>query len=178
MGIMLGTAILSIFPNPKLNSATLLYKNIPSHNVSYAIVTSPNVIVNSVKMENVPKPTSTPIPTQSSSKTDQKNIISSIAKSITPTIISEADIRAYITTKFGVYASVATCIAQHESGFNPNAIHYNSNGTIDRGVFQINSIHGYDPSTLFNWKDNIDIAYTMSGAGTIWDAWATKPYCT
>lgn len=37
------------------------------------------------------------------------------------------------------YALLITSIAQHESGFDPIAIHKNTNGTVDYGLMQVNS---------------------------------------
>lgn len=39
----------------------------------------------------------------------------------------------------GVPAYVAEAIIQHESRWNPFAVRYNRNGTVDRGLWQINS---------------------------------------
>ena len=54
------------------------------------------------------------------------------------------------------------CIAKKESKFNPNAISRNSNGSVDIGVMQINSVHlkelkkyGFQKEHLFNPKINI-----------------------
>lgn len=41
-----------------------------------------------------------------------------------------------------VEAPWAASIALAESGGDPNAINHNSNGSIDRGLWQINSVHG------------------------------------
>lgn len=53
-------------------------------------------------------------------------------------------------------------IAKKESKFNPNAINRNSNGSVDIGVMQINSVHlkelekyGFRKEHLFNPKINI-----------------------
>lgn len=53
-------------------------------------------------------------------------------------------------------------IAKIESNFNPNAVNKNSNGSIDMGVMQINSVHlkelekrGFNKEHLFDPKINI-----------------------
>lgn len=53
-------------------------------------------------------------------------------------------------------------IAKIESKFNPNAINRNTNGTVDIGIMQINSVHmkelikrGFRQEHLFNPKINI-----------------------
>lgn len=49
-----------------------------------------------------------------------------------------------------------------ESKWNAFAINdTNRNGTTDRGVAQVNSVHGYSEAILFNYKENIRIAYQM-----------------
>lgn len=120
---------------------------------------SNKTITSSVNMDQVPTPTPVPVVIAASAPSPQGVITS------------------YITQKFGSTANIALCIAYHESGYRADAINYNWNGSIDRGVFQINSIHGYDPSSLFDWKQNIDIAYQMSGGGYDWNPWTTKHYC-
>ena len=66
-------------------------------------------------------------------------------------------------------------IARCESGLNPLATNKNKNGTVDRGILQINSIHGLRNS--YDWKTNIDFAiqklYTLRG----WKDWASSYKC-
>jgi len=51
------------------------------------------------------------------------------------------------------------CIAKLESSFNAKARNFNTNGTIDIGLFQINSIWRKEcPKTLFSLENNIDCA--------------------
>jgi hypothetical protein len=50
-------------------------------------------------------------------------------------------------------------VAKAESRLDPNAINYNTNGTVDRGIFQVNSIWG-DWST-FDVDENIANAYEI-----------------
>jgi hypothetical protein len=66
-------------------------------------------------------------------------------------------------------------IAMWESSMNPNAININRNGSIDCGIMQINSIHGYDCEWLKNPKNNIEVArkiYDKQGL----QAWASYNY--
>ena len=51
-------------------------------------------------------------------------------------------------------APVMAAIARAESGGNPHAQHVNSDGSVDRGLWQINSSHGYSPASSFNPLDN------------------------
>lgn len=51
------------------------------------------------------------------------------------------------------------CIAKLESSFNSKARNFNTNGTIDIGLFQINSIWRKEcPKTLYSIENNIDCA--------------------
>lgn len=84
----------------------------------------------------------------------------------------KCEIMAYILEKFGDDASDAiTMLNKCENhSLNPKATNTaNSNGTVDRGVFQINSVHGGDE--MYNWKTNIDTAYRIfKNRG--WSAWS------
>jgi hypothetical protein len=68
-------------------------------------------------------------------------------------------------------AFMAAEIATAESGGRQNATDNNSNGTVDRGYWQVNSIHGalstYDPA------GNAQAAVELSGDGTNWSPWVT-----
>ena len=54
-------------------------------------------------------------------------------------------------------------IAYAESGLRYNAYNFNSNGSSDYGVFQINSIHTKRFGELFktDWKENIRVAHVI-----------------
>ena len=66
--------------------------------------------------------------------------------------------------------AVAVSLAENTTS-NPTATHINSTGTIDRGLWQINSVHGslssYDPQA------NANAAYQLSRGGTDWSPWVT-----
>lgn len=85
----------------------------------------------------------------------------------------KCQIMAYIVEKFQDHADDAITILNkcENSSFNAKATNHNSNGTIDRGVFQINSIHGGDE--LYDWKTNVDVAHKIfKKAGNRWTPWA------
>ena len=73
------------------------------------------------------------------------------------------------------------CIAKHESNMNPKAINlHNHNKTIDRGLFQINSVHkdtcNVAEEDLFDVRININCAikvYELQGL----KAWYTYKFC-
>lgn len=66
-------------------------------------------------------------------------------------------------------AGIAAAVALAESGGNPNATNTNGNGTIDRGLWQINSIHG--ARSTFDITANAKAAIAISSNGTNWDPW-------
>lgn len=90
-------------------------------------------------------------------------------------VISGAQVAALVKAA-GFPASVhvtMVAIAKAESGWNTTAINTaNSNGSIDRGLFQVNSIHRYDAARLLS-----DAQYNTECAKRIYDllglgAWA------
>jgi hypothetical protein len=64
---------------------------------------------------------------------------------------------------------LAVAIALAESGGRANASNRNSDGSIDRGLWQINSIHG--GLSTFNPLANARAAYSISGGGRNWNPW-------
>lgn len=66
---------------------------------------------------------------------------------------------------------IAAAIAMAESEGNSGATDCDSNGSVDRGLWQINSVHGslstYDPMS------NARAAVSISNNGTNWGAWTT-----
>jgi len=68
-------------------------------------------------------------------------------------------------------APMAAAIAMAESGGNAAASNANTNSSIDRGLWQINSIHGSQSS--FDVMTNARAAVAISGNGQSWRAWCT-----
>jgi hypothetical protein len=68
-------------------------------------------------------------------------------------------------------AFTAAEIAEAESGGQQYAEGGNSNGTVDRGYWQINSSHG--PLSTFGAYGNARAAVLISGDGTDWAPWTT-----
>jgi hypothetical protein len=67
----------------------------------------------------------------------------------------------------------AIAIADAESGFALNAIHVNTSST-DYGLWQINSVHGYNSQQLLSDANyNATAAYQISTSGTNWCPWVT-----
>lgn len=69
--------------------------------------------------------------------------------------------------QYGVPPSIALGIASHESKFNPNATHLNTNGTTDYGVMQLNDsvlqTYGLTPAQAFDPQTNINTAMQLLG---------------
>ena len=95
-------------------------------------------------------------------------ILSPIAKDIVEGTTSDnlSDIEKIILNVFGERNfQVARSIAKAESGLSETAFHANTNGTIDVGVFQINSVHfnkeGCSLKEIVNAEANIKCAYKI-----------------
>jgi hypothetical protein len=80
-------------------------------------------------------------------------------------------------------AKVLTCIAKHESSYNPYAInrHGNRNHTVDRGLFQINDVNV--PLCHVNSADLYDIRVNTKCAIQVYhhqglEAWSTYHFCS
>lgn len=70
--------------------------------------------------------------------------------------------------------STAVAVALAESSGRTDATNNNSNGTIDRGVWQINSIHTEATGDMFNPTDNARAAKMIwAAAGNSWQPWST-----
>lgn len=66
---------------------------------------------------------------------------------------------------------MAAAIALAESSGNPNSENHNTDGSIDRGLWQINSVHG--AQSTFNIPANTKAAISISSNGRDWSPWAT-----
>lgn len=70
------------------------------------------------------------------------------------------------------WSYVMAAIAMAESHGNPHAHHVDSNGSVDYGLWQINSVHGYTPQSSYDPEKNAKQAvavFKSSGPG----AWST-----
>jgi hypothetical protein len=68
-------------------------------------------------------------------------------------------------------AFMAAEIATAESGGHQYATDYDSNGSVDRGYWQVNSING--ALSTFDPAGNARAAVQLSGNGTNWSPWVT-----
>jgi Lysozyme like domain len=69
------------------------------------------------------------------------------------------------------YALIASAIAEAESSGNSGATDNDANGTTDRGLWQINSVHG--AQSTYNPLANARAAVAISNNGTNWTPWVT-----
>lgn len=86
------------------------------------------------------------------------------------------EIYLYIIEKFGDDgANAITMIRKCEnSTFDQTRTNHNRNGTIDYGIFQVNSIHAarYGSEFMTDWKANVDTAYEIyKAAGKKFTPW-------
>jgi hypothetical protein len=70
-----------------------------------------------------------------------------------------------------IAADIAAAVALAESGGDPNASNTNANGSIDRGLWQINSVHG--AQSTFDVTANTKAAIAISNNGKNWNPWVT-----
>lgn len=68
-------------------------------------------------------------------------------------------------------AAMAASIAEAESGGNSAAYDNDSNGSIDRGLWQINSVHG--AQSTYDVMGNARAAVAISNNGKDWSPWVT-----
>ena len=70
---------------------------------------------------------------------------------------------------------VAGAVARAESSLYTCATNYNSGGSVDRGLWQINvrAHPEFDPIRLFEQDYNARAAFLVSSHGTNWNPWTT-----
>lgn len=67
---------------------------------------------------------------------------------------------------------MAVAVALAESGGRPGVINTaNRDGSRDRGVWQINTVHGGSDAELLNPATNASYAYRISSGGSDWSPW-------
>lgn len=67
---------------------------------------------------------------------------------------------------------IAVAVALAESGGNSLAVHRNANGSTDYGLWQVNSVHGFDTDQLLEAVGNGFAAHHVWEAQG-WNAWTT-----
>lgn len=94
------------------------------------------------------------------------------APTIAP-LTQKQEILNYIVEVFGDDAADAIVVIRkcENSSFNPRATNQNRNGSVDRGIFQLNSAY-WGGEELYDWKKNVDVAYKVfTRAGKKWTPW-------
>lgn len=76
----------------------------------------------------------------------------------------------------GEYCELLVNLAKCESSLNPDAIHVNTNGTVDMGLYQWNSIHftgKITPSCALDvyCSTRAAVKYIKEGHGSAWVCW-------
>lgn len=107
------------------------------------------------------------------SPTPQLKVVEKVVfPTATPTPTDKEEIIAEIVRVFGEEAPNAFNVLYCENrGLRPDAENWNSNGTWDAGIFQINQIHGHSIEDMKDYKKNIQVAKKIfDNRG--WTAWA------
>jgi hypothetical protein len=74
----------------------------------------------------------------------------------------------------GTALAMAIAVALAESGGNPDATDHDDNGTVDRGLWQINSVHTqFSPACDYDPLCAAEAAFSISAGGTDWEPWVT-----
>lgn len=124
--------------------------------------------------DTTPSPTPTITPESVLLVNEPEELIPSTVgeKSQAPLESEKQQIINYIVEVFGEHAPDAFNVLYCENrNLNPYATNHNSNGTIDRGIFQLNSAY-WGGEENFDWKTNIDKAYMIfERAGKTWKPW-------
>ena len=86
---------------------------------------------------------------------------------------SYAQLKSLWTQQGGnpLYADLAAAVAMAESGGKSDATNTNTNGSVDRGLWQINSVHG--GQSTFDPIANAKAAVKISSNGKNWSPWVT-----
>lgn len=96
------------------------------------------------------------------------------AKQPEPILEPEMTVEDKIRLVFEDDAEDALKIAKCESGLRADAWNENTNGSVDVGVFQINSVHGIRAKWLLNDEVNIRVAKQIFDEQGGWHAWVCK----
>ncbi len=88
---------------------------------------------------------------------------------------------ASVCRRYSWSQSCCQCIVSHESGGNAHAMNYNSNGTFDVGLFQINKVNwascsGGNPPCDTDTSLSCAIKVYQWGGNT-WKLWSTARGC-
>lgn len=87
--------------------------------------------------------------------------------------LSKGQLEALWTSAGGTPGSahLAAAIALAESGGDSNATNHNTDGSTDRGLWQINTVHG--SQSTYSIPGNVRAAISISSNGHDWSPWTT-----
>ena len=82
-------------------------------------------------------------------------------------------------SKYNWNQACCKCVVSHESGGNANAVNYNTNGTFDAGLWQINKVNWgcSGGSAPCNPNTNLQCAIKVYQASGSWKPWSTARGC-
>ena len=89
---------------------------------------------------------------------------------------ADTTVPTLVRALFGEHTRAALCVAGAESGWDPHAVNENTDGSRDRGLFQINSRWhpAVSDAEAFDPVANARYAHALSDGGRDWTAWAMK----
>ena len=139
-------------------------EGVAANNASWVETALPNTTA-------TPSPTVTPV-SELSTNTPEELKLFTEQKSQGSLESEKEQIIKYIVEVFGEHAPEAFNVLFCENrNLNPHATNHNRNGTIDRGIFQLNSAY-WGGEENFDWKTNIDKAYMIfERANKTWKPW-------
>jgi hypothetical protein len=74
----------------------------------------------------------------------------------------------------GTSLAMAIAVALAESNGNPDATDFDGNGTVDSGLWRINSVHTqFSPACDYDPLCAAKAAFSISAGGTDWEPWVT-----
>lgn len=73
----------------------------------------------------------------------------------------DTDLERYLSEKTGDLYTTFWCIIKAESGWHPQARHWNPNGTWDIGLMQVNDVHGASILDRLDPYKNIDMGLSL-----------------
>lgn len=128
----------------------------------------PEPVVVEARVTATPEPIATPEPTVEPTPVPVETPTAPAVEDKT----EKEQIIAYIVEVFGEDAPDAFNVAYCENrNLDPYATNHNRNGSVDRGIFQLNSQY-WGGEELYDWKLNIETAYMIfERAGKKWTPW-------
>ncbi len=116
---------------------------------------------------------------KSPAPTEQKTVVEPVQpqiKVVAKPISTNCADYSGLVSQYDWDVRTALAIMRAESGCDPNATNRaNYNGTVDRGLFQVNSIHSAKVNgnldSLYNASTNVSVAYRIY-LGSGWRAWS------